>query len=263
MKLHFYVRFHTKTGQSLHVSGNLPALGNDNIAEAPMMSWLNNDFWQLTVEVENSLLTSLRYKYILSYADGFKVVEWSNDKEISTSGAGVDEIQLVDRWNYAGDFENAFYTDPFQQSLLKENETRFKAKTPKVFNHIFKVKAPLLKKNEVVCLCGGGHALGDWNPDQALLMAREGNWSVVRVNIPKESFPLFYKYGVYNIKEKKFVRYEDGENRFLFGDAVNKITILHDGFVQLPNNTWRGTGVAVPVFSLRSKNGFGTGEFLD
>ncbi|HTL07840.1 MAG TPA: 4-alpha-glucanotransferase, partial [Chitinophagaceae bacterium] len=46
-------------------------------------------------------------------------------------------------------------------------------------------------------------------------------------------------------------------------DAVNKITILHDGFVQLPNNTWRGTGVAVPVFSLRSKNGFGTGEFLD
>jgi 4-alpha-glucanotransferase len=31
----------------------------------------------------------------------------------------------------------------------------------------------------------------------------------------------------------------------------------------LPNNTWKGAGVAIPVFSLRSKNSFGTGEFAD
>jgi len=263
MKLHFYVRFHTKTGESLSVSGNIDALGNGDISKALPMTWLNNDFWQVTTEASFSAETPVHYKYVLTYADGFKVIEWDNDKKIDYSKSGAEEIQLVDRWNYAGDFENAFFTDPFQQTLLKENETKLKPKSPKVFTHIFRVKAPLLQKNEVVCLCGSGHALGDWNTSECKLLGRDGNWWTAKIAIPRESFPLLYKYGVYNTKEKSFVRFEGGENRFLFGDAVDKITILHDGFVQLPNNTWRGAGVALPVFSLRSKDGFGTGEFSE
>jgi 4-alpha-glucanotransferase len=73
-----------------------------------------------------------------------------------------------------------------------------------------------------------------------------------------------YKYGVYDTKDKKFIGCENGNNRVLYCDAAKKkITILHDGFVQLPNNTWKGAGVAIPVFSLRSKNSFGVGEFAD
>ena len=263
MKLHFYVRFHTELGQTLSVTGNIAALGNNNLSEALPMTWLNNDFWQVAVETGTDEPVSLHYKYVLSYADGFKVVEWGNDKEININKKGVEEIQLVDRWNYAGEFENSFFTAPFQQTLLKENETRIKAAAPKSFTHIFKVKAPLLQKNEVICLCGSSAALGDWDESAGILLAKDGNWCTAKVNIPRESFPLYYKYGVYNVKQKAFVRFEQGENRFLFGDAINKITILHDGFVQLPNNTWRGTGVAIPVFSLRSKNDFGTGEFTD
>ncbi|MEP6725125.1 MAG: 4-alpha-glucanotransferase [Bacteroidota bacterium] len=263
MKLHFYVRFHTKTGESLSVSGNIAELGNDDLSKTLPMTWLNNDFWQVTAEVDISKIARIHYKYILTYADGFKVVEWGNDKEIDISKSGIEEIQLVDRWNYSGDYENAFFTAPFQEILLKEDETKFTPKSPKLFTHIFKVKAPLLQKNEVICLCGSSPALGDWNIESAILLGKDGNWCSAKINIPKESFPLLYKYGVYNIREKYFVRFEDGENRFLFGDAVNKITILHDGFVQLPNSTWRGAGVAIPVFSLRSKDSFGTGEFRD
>jgi 4-alpha-glucanotransferase len=263
MKLHFYVRFHTEVGQSLNILGNIEELGSGNPANAIPMTWLNNDFWQASVEVDGSKIASIHYKYVLFYDDGFKVVEWGNDKEIDVIQSGVEEIQLVDSWNYAGEFENVFFTAPFQQILLKENETKFRSKTHKTFTHIFKVKAPLLQKNEVVCLCGSSPALGDWDVNAGVLLGRQDNWFSAKVTIPKESFPLLYKYGVYNIKEKSFVRFEGGENRFLFGDAINKITILHDGFVHLPNNTWRGTGVAVPVFSLRSKDGFGIGEFTD
>jgi len=263
MKLHFYVRFFTKTGESLSVSGNAPELGNNDPAKALQMQWLNNDFWQVSAEIDSATTSHVQYQYILTYADGYKVIEWSNDKSIDISNASADEIQLVDRWNYAGDFENTFFTAPFQQTLLKENETKIKLKSPKTYSHIFKVKAPLLHKNEVLCLCGSSHALGDWSTDKPVLMSRDDNWFSVKINIPKESFPLHYKYGVYNTKEKSFVRFEAGENRFLFGDAINKITILHDGFAQLPNSTWKGAGVAIPVFSLRSKNGMGTGEFSD
>ncbi len=60
------------------------------------------------------------------------------------------------------------------------------------------------------------------------------------------------------------MRFEEGENRWLHGDALmNTLTILHDGFVHLPNTTWKGAGVVIPVFSLRSKNSFGVGEFTD
>ncbi|MCH5600919.1 4-alpha-glucanotransferase [Niabella ginsengisoli] len=38
---------------------------------------------------------------------------------------------------------------------------------------------------------------------------------------------------------------------------------MQDGFVNMQGETWRGGGVAIPVFSLRSKNGFGVGEFSD
>ena len=32
---------------------------------------------------------------------------------------------------------------------------------------------------------------------------------------------------------------------------------------KFPNATWKGAGVAIPVFSLRSKDSFGVGEFND
>src|ERR1700730_6724784 len=104
MKLHFYVRFHTEVGQSLNLSGNIEELGNDNPEKALPMTWLNNDFWQVTINADISKLVKIHYKYILTYNHGFKVVEWGNDKEIDITKSGVDEIQLVDNWNYAGEY---------------------------------------------------------------------------------------------------------------------------------------------------------------
>ena len=71
MKLHFYVRFHTKVGQSLSVSGNIEELGNGNPANALAMTWLNNDFWEATAETDTSKVDTIHYKYILAYDDGF------------------------------------------------------------------------------------------------------------------------------------------------------------------------------------------------
>src|SRR5258708_4265158 len=264
MKIHFYVRFHTRQGQLLSVSGNIPALGNDMLEHAHQLSWLNNDYWQGTIEVDFKKTTHIRYNYVLQNEDGFKVVDWGNDRTIHLGNVNsIEEIQVVDAWNHAGEFENVFYSDPFQQTLLKEQETRLKPRPVKKFSHIFKVKAPLLGKNEVVCLLGNNE-LGEWNTENPIILNRENGWWSVKLNLPRESLPLAYKYGVYHVKEKKFLGYESSDNRVLYGDSqTNKVTILHDGFVHLPNNTWRAAGVSIPVFSLRSKNSFGTGEFTD
>lgn len=263
MKIHFYLRFHTHIGQSLLISGNCPQLGNSDIAEAKPLEYLNNEFWRAAYDVDSKGIAKLTYKYILRNADGYSIVEWGDDRSIDLSKSGVEEIQVIDQWNHAGEYENVFYSDPFQQVLLKENETRPKRKSVKSFSHIFKVKAPLLHKNEVLCICGTGQVLGDWDTAAPVFLFRENGWWSIKLTLPKESFPLYYKYGVFNIKSKEFVQYEAGTNRVLFGDASASYTILHDGFVRLPNTTWKGSGISIPVFSLRSKHSFGVGEFTD
>ena len=264
MTIHFYIRFYTRPGESLSVTGNTDELGNNNIDKALPLNWLSNDLWTGTVTINDPQTDTIQYSYIYKGADGYRVQEWNDNKSIDITKNPMQEIRVMDIWNHPGEFENAFYTDPFQEILLKDQETRTKAKAVKHATHYFKVKAPLLQKNEVVCLLGSTKALADWDENAPVLLHRDNNWWTVKLQLPKESFPIQYKYGVYNIKSKTFVRFEQGENRWLHGDAlVNTLTILHDGFMHLPNTTWKGAGVVIPVFSLRSKNSFGTGEFTD
>ncbi|OQP56476.1 4-alpha-glucanotransferase [Niastella populi] len=264
MTIHFYLRFYTRPGESLYVTGNTDELGNNNIEHAFPLTWLNNDLWTGTITINDPQTDAIKYNYIYKGLDGSMVQEWDDNKSITITKSPMQETRVLDTWNHPGEFENAFYTDPFQQILLKSNETRTKPKAVKHATHYFKAKAPLLQKNEVICVLGGTREMADWDETSPVLLHREDNWWAVKLDLPKESFPIQYKYGIYNIKTKTFVRFEEGENRWLHGDALmNTLTVLHDGFVHLPNTTWKGAGVVIPVFSLRSKNSFGVGEFTD
>jgi 4-alpha-glucanotransferase len=264
MKIQFYLRFHTLLGQSIWISGNIEALGNNHPENALPLKYMDEEFWHGTIECDPVRMSTIRYVYLLRNEDGSLIKEWGDDREIEILKKEIDEIQAIDTWNHAGEFENVFFTAPFQQILLKHYPAAVKKKPPKSFTHIFKVKAPLLRKDEALCLIGSAAKLGEWNEEDALPMTLEKNWWVRKVNLPKESFPLTYKYGVYSTRNQKFLQYETGNNRILHGDALkNKYTMLQDGFAALPNNTWRGAGVAIPVFSLRSERGTGVGEFTD
>ena len=264
MKIQFYLRFHTKAGQSLWVSGNAGILGDLDLAKAFPLTYLNEDFWHGSVDWESSVLPEFQYAYVLKTAEGTLVTEWGNDRRIQLPDEGIEEILLVDTWNHAGEFENSFFTAPFQETLLKRHRSGSRQKNVKTFTHLFKVKAPLLRKEEIVCLLGSSPSLGEWDTAAALPMGKEGNWWVRKVSLPRESFPLHYKFGVWNAKHQQFLHYEQGENRILYGDAqAHKLTIVHDGFIRLPNQGWHGAGVAIPLFSLRSEQGSGVGEFPD
>ena len=264
MKVHFYLRFHTEFGQSLLISGNTEELGDDDMSKALLMTYLNDQFWEASIELKPKKVNRLQYKYLLKTRDGEIIPEFGNDRAADLERGGINELLFVDTWNHAGEYENAFYTTPFQKTLLRHNATNVKEKEVAHATHIFKVKAPLLKKNEVLCLLGGGKALHNWDSAKPLVLRREGDWWIMKTDLSGETFPVAYKYGVYDAKQKQFLHYEGGNNRLSYSQASRKkMTVIHDGFANLPNNTWKGAGVAIPVFSLRSKNGFGTGEFAD
>lgn len=264
MKIDFYLRFYTHPGQSILLTGNLPQLGNDDITLAIPLDYVNGEFWHASFILPSPLAAPFHYHYVLKNEDGTLTEEWGNDKVIGVPPAGIEEVQVIDTWNYAGEFENVFYSDPFQEVLLPKHKPAKKSRGKDELTHLFRVKAPLLTADESVCLLGNGIVLHDWDGSDPLLLSPEGNWWTLRLSIPPEAFPIEYKYGVYNKKERSFVRYETGPNRNLPGDArKEKVSIVHDGFVHMPNTSWRGAGVAIPVFSLRSKSSMGVGEFED
>ncbi|HEY4288416.1 MAG TPA: 4-alpha-glucanotransferase [Puia sp.] len=270
MKIDFYLRFYTHPGQSILLTGSLAELGNDDINAALPLEYVNGEFWHGSIALNAPLAGPLQYHYVLKNEDSTLTEEWGDDKVIEPPAPGIEEIHVIDTWNYAGEYENVFYSDPFREVLLPKHKSHKPGKPAKgspakrEITHIFRVKAPLLAANEVICLSGNGIALHDWAQADPLLLSPEGNWWTLRLTIPPESFPIEYKYGIYNKKEKSFLHFENGPNRNLPGDArKEKVSVIHDGFIHLPNTGWRGAGAAIPVFSLRSKNSMGVGEFLD
>jgi 4-alpha-glucanotransferase len=265
MRVQFYLRFHTKYGQSLWITGNTEELGNNDLQKVIPLEYLNDDFWSASLEIKRKHLEKkITYKYLLKNEAGEWLKEWGYDRTLEEFKKETDDLQVIDTWNHAGEFENAFFTTPFKNVLLKKNLTIVKENPDKFFTHIFRVKAPLLKKYEVICIIGSGKRLAEWSEVNPVLMTKEDNWWTNKLDLSEETFPLAYKYGIYNTKEKRFISYESGNNRLLYSDAAKKkVTVLHDGFTNMPNNTWKGSGVAIPVFSLRSKNSFGVGEFAD
>lgn len=260
--LQFNIRFKTTYGQSLWICGSCPELGGGEPANAVPMQYLNSEFWQLNLTTSISSKTAnLGYHYLLRNQDGIIIAEWEKDRLFKLEKDTA--VRFIDTWNHAGELENAFFTAPFLNVLNKTPKKR-KDKKPSTCTHILRVKAPLLKNTEEVCLIGNDPLLGSWSEKAPLLLSKNGNWWEISLDLSKAVFPLSYKYGIWNHSSDRFIRFEEGENRLLENDHTpTMLNCIQDGFLRIGAINWKGAGVAIPVFSLRSKNSFGVGEFLD
>ena len=251
MNLQFYLRFYTQFGESLWVSGNTEELGMGDPKKAIAMEYLNDEFWHaaVTIHKKNLVKDGVIYKYYLKNKEDQLIGEWGLDRIAHTTNKETTEIQLIDTWNHAGEYENAFFSAAFKNVLLKHSYPKSKNKGVKHHTHIFKIKAPLLGKHEVICLTGSGETLGNWSEDKVILLSKEGDWWTAQIDMTGNFFPVAYKYALYNTRENCFVKYETGNNRLLHADSpVHRVTILHDGFIRMPNDTWKGAGVAHACF---------------
>ena len=270
MRITFQAGFRTRLGQSLWLTGEHELLGGGDPEKALPLEYFNEHAWRVTLVVPRSTApdANIIYNYVLREADGTNIVDWGTDRFFNPARMAAEEVLFIDAWNDAGSFENAFFTEPFQDVLLKSKQTEVRAATPEKVTHVFRVKAPLLEKGQTLCLLGDSSLLGNWNalaPNPVLLSRVPGEDVLsAELDLSGATFPIAYKYGVFDLERKAFVRYEDGSNRTL-PDVIrpNKRTVVNDGLAALPANTWRGAGVAIPVFSLRSEQSFGIGEFSD
>ena len=262
MTISFHIRFHTTFGQQLFVSGNVEQLGNNDISAAFLLSYLSDEYWGGSIELDVEKQMELSYQYILRDGKG-EVVEGEEERR-SILSSTTKELIVVDSWNDPGNPENSFFTQPFSNVIFARSSKETKRKLPSFVTHEFRIKAPLLSADETVCILGSGRTLNEWETNNPLLLFNKNGWFSIQISLVNSEFPVEYKYGIFNSKEKKFKEFEQGENRVLnFEGGLNKLVIVHDGFLRIKRPYWKGAGIAIPVFSLRTNNGFGVGEFND
>jgi 4-alpha-glucanotransferase len=265
MTIFFQLRFSTQYGQQMLVLGDHPALGDSDPAAAVAMQYLNGDWWGISIDIPKGRAKGLlRYKYLLREPDGRLVEEWGMDRLLNLDRFNL-LVRTADTWSHAGEFEQCFLSGPFRNILLPERAPSVEADTTNSPAVHFRVKAPLLAAGQSLRIIGTGKQLGNWEESQSLPMHWQGRWWEAQVDAEVITFSFRYKYGVWNDLENKWVRYEEGDDRILSAPEINKEgdAVIHDGFVRLPNNTWRAAGLSVPVFSIRTRQSFGVGEFLD
>jgi len=256
MSIHFHLYYSTQFGENLFVKTELQRGDTVQIGEHPL-TCLNDALWHGTVELQAASGDTLRYHYEWRDQHGNKRTEWGS-RQIALASASP--LEVYDCWTPPGAPENAFETQAFRVLASRPSVTT-KADS---HTHTFRVKAPMLHPDEVVCLLGHGKALRAWDTQAPILLhPDEQGWSIA-LDLSSEDFPLGYKYGVWNTRTKAFQGFEEGANRALYQPhTATKKVILHDSFARFPLQMWRGAGVAIPVFSLRSDQGFGVGEFAD
>ncbi len=146
----------------------------------------------------------------------------------------------------------------FARHQVEENQAEVAVNDEGGLVHRFAVRVPLLPPDSKVWLAGNINALGSWAPDFALPMKRQENGVFATEVLLPENTAIAYKYCISGAEDNW--EWETGENRTLLTAGI---AVIDDGFARFPRANWRGAGVAVPVFSLRSGKSLGCGEFAD
>ncbi|MDR1884295.1 MAG: 4-alpha-glucanotransferase [Prevotella sp.] len=260
MKIKLLINYHADWGQTVCVCGSAPALGNWDENKAAEMTNLSPSTWALEIEAGDT--TGVEYRYMVKYRNNIIAREWGSPHLLKTEAGKLFDVQ--DLWQNAPQ-QKFLYTSGFPGSFfarVDDAEPKYAKKTI-----LLNVTCENVKKNRKLILCGASKALGDWKAENALqfIQVKYGNWQIA-IDASQITAPLEYKLAIYDSASKNITHWEEGNNRVLspLPSSSNESVVKAESFAYRDDRTnWKAAGVAIPVFSLRSNDSFGIGEFSD
>ncbi len=257
MKLTFQINYRTEYGQSLCVYETQGCLEGWSEANPLHLHCEGQDFW--TAEVELRSLGTIHYKYAVWCGD--HILPEAGEPRVLTLREYDKELVIRDYWQ-AIDYEKSFYTTAFLQSLFKR-KGHIKAAEKKSSNVRFSIDLPQILPSQGVAVMGNVDELGNWDASKKLIMS-DKDFPIWRAEITVKAHEIFeYKYVIYDLESGNIVDMEWGENRHIWGLRKGQVIEQNDRCFRRTQPRFKGAGVAIPVFSLRTENGFGIGEFQD
>jgi 4-alpha-glucanotransferase len=208
----------------------------------------------------------LEYYYSVEYSGSNERHEWTTlPHRLELCAAKARQYTVYDRWTDIP--EDAYlYSSAFTECINRRERKALPAsdfgKTVRLI-----VLAPQLRGNERLAVIGSGKALGDWNAVKAVPMTEHSinEWVV---DMDAELFDdgmIEFKFVALDSDNDVTPLWETGLNRTVrlpemgLGEVV--AYRLDQAFFPIYNEKLAGT--LVPVFSLRSNNSFGVGDFGD
>ena len=258
MKIYLNSIYRTNWGESLYVSGNIAALGNEAPDKAPIMKLNGKDCWSLELDIPDDI-KDFNYRYFVRHENGTVKNEWGKPHKF-LAGAAINDVH--DRWQDQP-FDKPYYASAFTDCICRRNETDH-VLAPASGKIMLAISAPMINPAHTLAVSGASDSLGQWNPEKAVRM-NNSDFPIWKVNIPAGDNPVGteYKFLIIDKESGAPVSWEGGENRRIEASSVSTATILAGMRFINEQKLWRGAGVAIPVFSLRSADDFGVGDFYD
>lgn len=261
MVVYFHIHYIPAPGQVLIVCGNSPETGSWDFSKAPEMIHQGQGNWQL--KLEHTTFGTLEYQYHVRENGHVVRSEWGENHLIILADQ-LEVCSLFDFWQPEPE-TSYLYTSAFSDSLLSvpENNQSISYEPGHV---IIKVFAPLVRKNQRLAISGDTNLFGNWEADKAMTMI-PGKFPEWQISLKAESLPSLcnYKFVLTGRETGQIVAWEWGEPRRLFTPEYleNRLQVCSGMTFRYQEAPWKGAGVAIPVFSLRSESSWGCGDFGD
>ncbi len=223
----------------------------------------NLDNESIGVEFTSRATSRLEYNY--RAVQGGTVVNNERGRAHSIPLAkGIQSLLVSDIWHEKSP------SDPFASSMF--TSSIFRRQNPQKMlleagGLMVEVYHPGIQPDHNLVLVGSSPALGSWNATQGIVMT-DGDfptWRTPSLNITEELLTSEFKFVITDRLSGRVVAWEVGVNRNFAscqGSASEAIYYATaEPHFDIPQ--WRGVGVAIPLFSLRSQESCGVGEFAD
>lgn len=257
----FQLNYHTTWGQQVYLCGSTPELGEYDEAKALLLD-CNGDSWGATVKMTET--DTLEYYYLIRQGNSTIRREWGAHRRLHVI-KGKKSYIVQDHWNDKP-FHAYLYSAVFTDSIFHHQKELLPSKYYSR-SLLLNLICPYVNRDQIVAVCGEADMLGGWDPAKAkpLSCVNDGEWQLLlnASSLPETSE---YKFLIIDRNSDKAVHWEDGANRVLqAGHAMQSgsVTVEMSLRYRYPGFSFKGTGTAIPVFSLRTAQSFGIGDFAD
>ncbi len=262
MKINLSISYRSSWGQQLCVSGQNEQLGEWLPDFALRMEYIGNDLWVATFELDKGSLTE--YKYFIQEANG--TIHWESGSNRKLPRELSDEVFIRDAWHADIDPERVMQTKVFTDVILKPLKAQKQRKRVNSSKRLtFRMLAPRVGQGFSLAITGEGKAFGNWQKPLLMDNSRYPYWQLTLDSEQLED-EIRYKYVIVDQSSGDIVTWEQRSDRVVAlprPEAESVLIVLNDEQFIYPVGDFKGAGVAVPIFSLRTAEGFGVGEFND
>ena len=244
MTVHFYLRYNTVWGDQVFLRVGKHSFG---------MRYTGYGMWETTLS-GHEIHKDHPYSYEINREGKTVRKEW-RAHTLRLPGR-ISEAIIRDRW-IERPAESAFWSSAFRDVIFGRESVA--GKEPRG-NVILRTAKAEIRPYQALAVAGSGKALGGWKKVHLL---NDNNFPYWDLPIDAQE-PFEYKYVIVDRKTLGIILWEEGPNHYS-GDIPPKGTalLIDDIVPEFQMQPWRGAGTAIPVFSLRSNDSFGVGEFHD